>query len=346
MNYRAVPPEIAAAQQVLVERLRLVLEKLPQALQSDVILALEGEGKLLSSPLTHQQESRPSLPAGVWPLLVYFVARTISPNGNQTCASYAALAVECMALSIDLDDDVMDGDQTTTLLALGVARTVIVSRTLALLAIQLLLALEEEGVPRYEISNLINALLAFTSIVMAGQHRDIMAERQDVTTVTYEQCIEIAQAKAGALMSMACAMGAISGGANDETLQQFTRMGELLGISHQLDNDSHDFEYLVRPHETDTIKTDILRGKKTLPVYFAAEQGMTLLPSPKAADTLNEEQLRVLHAASVKTWGICLLYRRRVRNCLYEEIGKHHTLSPALLFLLGIPMAENTSDSP
>lgn len=340
------PPEIAAAQQVLVERLRLFLKgNVPQVLHADVVRALEGEGKLFSSPAIPHDSTRPPLPSGVWALLVYYVAATISPTYDQCCVESAALAVECMVLSIDLDDDVMDGDHTTTFTALGIGRALTVSKTLSLLAFQLLLSLTEQGISSTCVRHLTETLLEATKVVMSGQHRDVLAEQQEVSTVTYDQCIEIATAKAGALMRMACLMGAIAAGASDEQRDLFALLGEQLGISHQLDNDSHDLEQLVSFRTTrrgaqhqqmsEEVKTDILRGKKTLPVFFAAEKGVTLLKTAEAVDRLTEEHVQVLYAASVKTWGICLVYRERVRDCL-REIAKHARIPLALFTLVGI----------
>jgi len=336
------PPEIAVAQQALVGRLRLFLKgNVPQVLQADVLRALEGEGKLLSSPLATLSETRAPLPAGVWPLLVYFVARTVSPECDLRCVSSAALAIECMVLSIDLDDDVMDGDQSTTLTALGVGRALTVSKTLSVLAVQLVLSLTEQGISSSLVNRLLETLLEATKTVMSGQHRDVLAEQQDIATVTYEQCIEIATAKAGTLMRLACLLGAIAAGANDEQCQQFAQLGENLGISHQLSNDAHDIEQLLPVRDAQQqqkggeVKTDIVRGKKTLPIFFAAEKGVTLSQSEKAVDRLTEEQVQVLYGASMKTWGMCLVYRERVRDCL-QEIAKHSRIPPALFTLVGI----------
>ena len=177
---------------------------------------------------------------------------------------------------------------------------------------------------------------------MAGQHRDVLSERQAISTLTYEECIEIAREKAGALMRLACLMGALAAGASDEQCTLFASLGTDLGISHQLDNDAHDLQRLLPLLGNDQqsealaqqeMKTDILRGKKTLPIFFAAQKGITLSQSKDAVDMLTMEQIRILHASSVKAWGICLLYRERVRTSL-QEIAKQHLIPQALYFLL------------
>ena len=350
MSNDAQPPvsPFAAHQSLLRERLRSLLASLHPVLHADVVRALEGEGKLLSqtqmavNPANSQQSA---LPAGVWPLLTLLVSQHIAPNIDPPYASSVAVAVECFVCAIDLLDDVMDGDQTSTLQALGVARALNVSTALLTLAQQAILSLSQQGVAPELILRLLSALQESALVVSAGQHRDVLAEQRSAQDFTREECIEIAAAKAGSIMRLACRLGALCAGADDVICEQFSELGELLGIAHQLDNDSHDLYYLLQG-DTSTIastktesasrniKTDLVRGKKTLPVVLAAKIEGTLQHTASPADEKNEEYLRALHEGIVTTWGICLLYRERARDRL-QEIDAQKPVAPLLRLLLG-----------
>ena len=338
----------AAQQHILHERLYHLLSTLHPALYTDVVLALQGEGKLLSPSPTdfHHSDSQPStLPAGAWPLLTLLVAQSISPGMDPLSASSVALAVECFVCAIDLLDDVMDEDQTTTLQTLGVARTLNVSTALLTLAQQAILSLSQRGAASALVLSLLETLQESALVVAVGQHRDVLAEQRSVQEFTREECIEIAAAKAGSIMRLACRLGALCAGADDVLCEQFSEFGELLGIAHQLDNDSHDLYYLLQgntsslaPTETETstghVKSDLARGKKTLPIVLAAQAyNAALQKSSLQADQEKEEYLRSLHEGIMTTWGICLLYRERARDRL-QEIEAQKLAAPLLHILL------------
>jgi geranylgeranyl pyrophosphate synthase len=351
MNNSAQPPvnPFAAHQHLLQERLHRLLATLHPALYVDVVLALEGEGKLLSpsrTDLNPPDVQKPALPAGVWPLLTLLVAQSISPDIDPLLTSNVALAVESFVCGIDLLDDVMDEDQTTTLRALGIARTLNVSTALLVLAQQAILSSSQQGVAPALILRLLETLQESALVVAAGQHRDVLAEQRPVQEFTREECIEIAATKAGSIMRLACRLGALCAGADDALCERFSEFGELLGIAHQLDNDSHDLYYLLKGNtsslastETGTstghVKSDLARGKKTLPVVLAAQiYNTTFQKSSLQADQEKEEYLRSLREGIITTWGICLLYRERARDRL-QEIEARKPIVPTLRLLLG-----------
>ena len=319
-------------------------------LRADVVHALEGEGKLLApthTVLNPPDSQDPALPAGVWPLLTLLVAQSISPDVDPLLVSSVAVAVECFVCAIDLLDDVMDEDQTTTLQALGIARTLNVSTALLMLAQQSILSLAQLGTPSALILRLLETLQESALVITAGQHRDVLAERRQVQEFTREECIEIAAAKAGSIVRLACRLGALCAGADEKLCEQFSEFGELLGIAHQLDNDSHDLYYLLQgntsslaPMETKTntghVKSDLAREKKTLPIVLALQMyNAALQKSSLQADQEKEEYLRSLHEGIMTTWGICQLYRERARDRL-QEIEAQRPLAPLFYILLDL----------
>lgn len=340
----------AAHQLMLRERLRFFLAALHPVLDADVVHALEGRGKLLSpsrTDLDPPDPQPPALPAGVWPLLTLLVAQSISPGIDPLLAGSVAVAVECFVCALDLLDDVMDEDQTTTLQALGTARTLNVSVVLLALSQKAILSLTQQNVPPSLILRLLEALQESMQVATAGQQRDLLAEQRPAQEFTREECIETAAAKAGSIMRLACRLGALCAGADEKLCERFSELGELLGIAHQLDNDSHDLYYLLQgntsslaPMETETstrqVKSDLARGKKTLPIVLAAQMhNAALQKSLQQADQEKEEYLRSLHEGIITAWGICLLYRERARDRL-QEIEAQRPVAPLLSILLDL----------
>ena len=346
MSNDARPPlnMFAAQQNLLVERLNFLIAPLHPLLRADVLCALEEKGKLLSRSHTDASAASssnlqpPTLPAGAWPLLTLLVAHHIAPNIDPIYASSVAIAVECYVSALDLLDDVEDDDQTPVVHTLGPARTLNVSTTLLMLTQRAILSLSQQGTASECILSLLDAIQESTLVATAGQHRDLFAEQRTVQDLTREECIEIAAGKAGAVMRLACRLGALCADAPDAVCEQFSEIGELLGISHQLDNDAHDLYYLLQSDTsavTVGMKTDLVRGKKTLPVVLAAKREDILQGRSLSADEEKQEYLRALNEGIITTWGICLLYRERARDRL-QEIEAHRPIAPALRLLLGV----------
>jgi len=140
--------------------------------------------------------------------------------------------------------------------------------------------------------------------------------------------------------------------------EQFAEFGLLLGIAAQLDNDSHDLYYLLQdvipsilPEDAGatsrSTKSDLVRGKKTLPIVLAAAEiakrrGVMaaslydfLQRSSELSDEERTEYLGVLREGILTTWGICLLYRERARDRL-NEFASQRPVSSALRILTGL----------
>ena len=337
---------IAAQQNMLHERLHRLLAALHPELYNDAVHALEGPGKLLSRSGPGTGPSMLSRTAGVWPLLTLLIAQLISPDIDPEYASSVAVAVECFVCALDLLDDVEDEDQTPIVQAIGIPRVLNVSTALLTLAQHAILSLSKQDIPPALILCLLENLQESSLNAIAGQHRDLLAEQRLVQDFTQEECIEIAAGKAGSIMRLVCRLGALCAGADDTLCEQFSEVGALLGIAHQLDNDSHDLYYLLQDESSAILsdgivntrksgKTDLVRGKKTLPVVLAAKTSTPLQKTGGNADEENRQYLQALHEGIITTWGICLLYRERARDRL-QEIEAQKPISPELYFLLGL----------
>jgi geranylgeranyl pyrophosphate synthase len=334
--------QYAAQQELLRERLHFILATLHPLLKSDVQQVLEDKGKLL-----YQADVGISLtlPTGNWALLPLLIAQYANPFIDDAVVNSVGVAIECFVCALDLLDDVEDEDQTTVVQKLGIARTLNVSTTLLMMAQQALLSLAQQNVSTERVLRLLDTLQSSALHATSGQHRDLLAEQRSARDMTDEECIEIAAGKAGAIMRLACLMGALVAGANEILCAQFSEMGELLGIAHQLDNDSHDLYYLLQGQTstgdavdpellTRSGKSDLARGKKTLPVVLAARREGILQENAAGADVDNEEYKAALQAGIITTWGICLLYRERAHDC-FQKIEAQKPVAPPLRMLLG-----------
>jgi geranylgeranyl diphosphate synthase, type I len=342
-GHQASIAPFASYQQVLCERLLSLLSVLHPLIRADVLVALQQRGKLLASFAYQYQRS--SIPDGSWSLVVLLVALHIAPAVDAFIVNTVAVALECFICALDLLDDVEDEDQTSLGLTLGVPRMLNVSTTLLALSQRALISLSPYGAPSWLLLRLLEAFQQSTLTATAGQHKDLLAEQRSVFTITTEDCIAVAAEKAGALLRLACNVGAMCAGAEKEECEMFSALGEFLGIAHQLDNDSHDLYHILQRDSSPlyiktepvvkNVKTDLIRQKKTLPVVFAARSRSTLQKHLPLSDS---ERQRATHDSLqegiIATWGISLLYKERARECL-QEIEARRPVSRLLRLLLG-----------
>ncbi len=320
---------------LLRERLNTVLNTLYPLIKDDVVRALQEPGKLLSFSPSMSLTS----PVGMWSLLPLLITQYISPDVDKQYAHTVAVALECFICALDLLDDVEDEDQTSIVKEIGIARVLNVSTTLLALTNHMLLTLIKVGFPSEQIVRLINTIQTTLITATAAQHRDILAEQRSAESFTIEECIEISEGKAGSLISLACRVGALCANPSSELVSQFSELGKLLGIAHQLDNDSRDLYDILRYQQINeqmgTIKTDIVRQKKTLPVVLAAH-AMSVLQHSASTSSLEEQRVwvDVLHEGIITTRGISLLYREHAYEML-QQIEAQRPISHALRLLLG-----------
>jgi geranylgeranyl diphosphate synthase type I len=108
--------------------------------------------------------------------------------------------------------------------------------------------------------------------LVEGQHLDMEFERQP--SVSVEAYVRMARGKTGALIGAALALGATCGGASEEDVERLDQAGLELGLAFQAADDL--LAFWGDPAETGkAVGNDLERGKKSLPVAFAAERGLT-----------------------------------------------------------------------
>lgn len=343
------PVALEEERRLLCERLLTYLGHVHSALREDVMAALAVEGKILHQPASTLD--------GRWALLPFCLARDLRAGIDPNYASGVALAMECVICATDLLDDVMDEDETPLIRQLGTARTLNVALALVSLVQHMLLSLAEQGFPAAQLTRMLDTVQRSMLLASSGQQRDLLAERRAACDLTREECIEIAAAKAGALLSLACQLGALCAEGEEKQIKQWAEMGRLLGIAAQLDNDAHDLFHLLLPlgQSARSRKSDLARGKKTLPVVLAAHSlratrslaGRDIdLAFREIAALAGEERetcVSALREGILATWGVALLYRERARDCL-RVIEQGRPASPALLQILGFDNPAGTNE--
>ncbi len=109
--------------------------------------------------------------------------------------------------------------------------------------------------------------------LVEGQHLDMEFERQP--SVSVAAYVQMARGKTGALLGTALALGATCGGAAPEDVDRLDRAGVELGLAFQAADDL--LAFWGDPTETGkAVGNDLERGKKSLPVAFAVERGLSM----------------------------------------------------------------------
>ena len=323
-------------QEILAARLLSLIAELPaEELRTDVLRALKEPGKLLA-----EQTDGSRLPSGAWSLLTFLIAEHVAYKFDTMQAATTAVAIECFLCALDLFDDVEDGDRTSVIEELGIARANNTATVLFTLAFRALRSLSEQGVALERVYEMLKTLEDAVLSAAAGQHRDILSEHRPVQSYTQMEGEEIAAQKAGSLMQLACVMGALCGGANEEQRTLFATFGRDFGIAQQLDNDAHGLQSelaALKPQSNGLVgsakKTDLAREKKTLPVILAWH--VFSQESASASDNKKQElSEQALESGILATWGLSLYYRERAGDCL-QKIEVQRPVSPTLRTLLG-----------
>ncbi len=249
-----------------------------------------------------------------------------------------AVAVELVHNFSLLHDDLMDGDEQrrhrdTVWKVHGPAQAILVGDALFALANEILLEVGERAGARAT-----RRLTVASRKLIDGQAQDISFEHRE--RVTVEECLEMEGNKTGALLACACSIGAVLGGADDETADALERYGHHLGLAFQAIDDLLGIwgEPAVTGKQT---WSDLRQRKKSLPVVAA------LAAKGPAAERLGE-----LLAADAKNPEIGDFSEEEFANraALIEEAGgrewtalearrQHAT---ALDALNGVAMPEET----
>ena len=208
------------------------------------------------------------------PALVLAAAQALGGPAEE--AVHAAAAVELVHNFTLLHDDVIDGDPTrrhrpTTWSVFGSANAILAGDALHALALRIL-----AGDRHPAAAAAVRRLAGCVVELCEGQYADCAFEKR--SDVTLDECLAMAEAKTGALLGCACALGALYAGADPDTADALDAFGRRTGLAFQLIDDLMgiwgDPEATGKP-----IGSDLAARKKSLPVVSALRSG-----TPAAAD--------------------------------------------------------------
>ncbi|GAA1499402.1 family 2 encapsulin nanocompartment cargo protein polyprenyl transferase [Dactylosporangium maewongense] len=201
------------------------------------------------------------------PALVLLSAAAVGGAGQ---AVTGAVAVELVHNFSLLHDDVMDGDATrrhrpTAWSVFGTSVAILAGDALLTLAMDTLLASGHPAATRAT-----GMLGAAVQRLIDGQSADLDFERR--ADVDVEACLAMAQAKTGALLGSACAIGALLGGGRPAQVLRLAQFGEDLGLAFQFADDL--LGIWGDPATTGKpVHSDLRSRKKSLPVVAALTSG-------------------------------------------------------------------------
>lgn len=204
------------------------------------------------------------------PALVLTAAAAL--GGRREPAVRAAAAVELVHNFTLLHDDVMDRDTTrrhrpTAWTVFGDADAILAGDAMHALAMRLL---AEDPHPA---SATAAARLASCVVELCeGQHADTAMEKRGPGEVTLDECLVMAEAKTGALLGCACALGALYAGGSAADVEAMDAFGREAGLAFQLIDDV--IGIWGDPSRTGKpAGADLVARKKSLPVVAALASG-------------------------------------------------------------------------
>ncbi|MCE3033478.1 family 2 encapsulin nanocompartment cargo protein polyprenyl transferase, partial [Streptomyces sp. CMSTAAHL-2] len=212
------------------------------------------------------------------PALVLAAAAALGGPAARAAAVPAAAAVELVHNFTLLHDDVMDRDPTrrhrpTAWTVFGDADAILAGDALQALALRLL-AEDPHPAAAPAAARLADCVME----LCAGQHTDTDLEHRAPGEVTLDEVLAMAEAKTGALLGCACALGALYAGAGPEEVAALDGFGRQAGLAFQLIDDV--IGIWGEPQRTGKpAGADLAARKKSLPVVAALVSG-----TPAAAE--------------------------------------------------------------
>jgi geranylgeranyl diphosphate synthase type I len=206
---------------------------------------------------------------GVRAALAVLSARSCG-SPDETAAA-AGTAVELVHQFSLLHDDVMDGDherrgRPAAWVAFGIGPAVLAGDALLVQAVSALFRTGTAHLP-----DALRQLLAALNATIDGQAEDLALEHLPARAVPPRRYLHMAAAKTGALLGCATSLGALLTG-QPERARHLQQAGTALGVGFQIIDDVLGL-WGDRTVTGKPVGTDLLRGKKTLPLLLALSSG-------------------------------------------------------------------------
>ncbi len=203
----------------------------------------------------------------------------------------AAAAIEILHNFSLIHDDIEDNSETrrhrkTVWTLWGLAHGINAGDAMFALSFSTLGQLHERGVPA-PVALRAQRIFAETCITLTeGQYLDMDFETR--AHITVDEYVQMIRRKTAALIAAAMRIGALVGGADEETAARYAGFGEYLGLAFQVIDDVLGI-WGDESHTGKSTSSDILTRKKTLPVIYALDDPD--LRAIYAQETLSEQDV-------------------------------------------------------
>lgn len=209
----------------------------------------------------------------------------------------AATAIEILHNFSLIHDDIEDNSETrrhrkTVWISWGLAHGINTGDAMFALSFSTLGQLQERGIPAPVVLR-VQRIFAETCVTLTeGQYLDMDFETR--AHISVDEYVQMIRRKTAALIAAAMRIGALVGGADEETAAHYAGFGENLGLAFQVIDDVLGI-WGDESHTGKSTSSDILTRKKTLPVIYALDDPD--LHALYAQETLSEQD--VAHAVKI-----------------------------------------------
>jgi competence protein ComQ len=284
---------------------------LPALFANLVLQPLSQPGKILSNS--------PSLG---WCQLIE--ASCLASGGNLATAARVAAAMEALAASLDVLDEIEDGDHSPFVLSAGLPQALNTSTALLFLSQQIIADMHESSDDSAFVIDLVQTMARLGLRATGGQHKDLSINAR--SGISLDEALQISSEKSGSLAACACRLGARIGTAEPDILRLYELFGQHYGTMVQLSNDIHDAQ-------NDLEKSDLSSAKPTLPVLFYLRQlGNPAAERVSASDVVNSGALHF-------TWTIFEMQRQRCLAIL-DELDQRQQKTVHVRSIVGKPESQ------
>lgn len=233
------------------------------------------------------------------PLLLILVAKSLGKMGNETFA--AATSLELLHLASLLHDDVIDeSDMRRGVKSLNSLYT----NRIAILSGDYLFSTSLYNASLTKNVEIIEMLSKMGQTLSAGEIMQL--EQQYKLNYSEERYFKVIEAKTASLFKCCASFGALSVGADEKSVEDYGRFGELLGCCFQIVDDIFDYydNNIGKP-----TGSDMREGKITLPALYVLnnstnEAVVAIKNKLKAGTYLDEEDINLLIEAAKAEGGI------------------------------------------
>ncbi|MEI5102760.1 polyprenyl synthetase family protein [Streptomyces sp. PmtG] len=253
-----------------------------------------------------------------------------SVGAPERYAAIAGTAVELVHQLSLLHDDIMDGDaerrgRPAAWARFGTGAAVLAGDALVVQAVATVFRAQAPGAHAA-----MEDLVVTVEQMVDGQAEDLSLERDALREVSVSRYTRMARGKTGALFGCAAALGAVLADAPPPVVRALREAGSDLGVAFQILDDVLGL-WGDSTHTGKPVGTDLVRGKKTLPLVLAATEDSA--DGRRVAELLGSVPLSAAHVPEVMRRLEAVGSRERAE----ETAARHVASALAALDEAGLP---------